>query len=79
MDKKRIYKNDFNETLKKIMDISDKERQYLNQVFGSDLIDGLTEFELKEKINRLTSNRGDILDQWELQKVKNKILGSLGK
>ena len=74
-NKKRIFKDDFNKTLHGIPDISQKEREYLHQVFKNDLIDGLTEFELKEKMNKLQSNRGDILDHWELEKVKRKILG----
>lgn len=78
MEKKRIYRNEFNEILKHITDISNEERQYLNQIFDKDLIDGLTEFELREKIRHLGYNKGDILDQWELEKVKNKILEKLG-
>ena len=74
-NRKRIYKGEFNKILHGITDISPKEREYLHQVFGDNLIDGLTEFELKEKMNKLQSNKGDILDHWELEKVKRKILG----
>ena len=78
-DKKRIYKYEFDTILRNIMDISPEERKYLNQIFVNDLIDGLTEFELKEKINKLRYNQKDILDQWELEKVKKKILEKFGK
>ena len=76
-DKKRIYKYEFNEILRRITDISQKEREYLNKIFVNDLIDGLTEFELRDKINKLYYNQKDILDQWELEKVKRKILEQL--
>ncbi len=77
--KKRINKYEFNKILNSITDISNEEQAYLNQVFDKDLSSGLTEFELKEKINKLQSNKGDILDQWELEKVKKKILEQFGK
>ncbi len=76
---KRIYRYDFNETLKKTPDISPKEREYLNRVFSRDLIDGLTPWELKQKINQLGFNKGDELDQWELENVKKKILEKIGE
>lgn len=76
---KRIYKYEFNEMLKYITDISDQERQYLNQIFANDLIDGLTEFELRDKINKLRYNQKDSMDQWELERVKNKLLEKLSK
>ena len=73
----RIYRYEFNEILKKTPDISTEERAYLNQVFQKDLIDGLTEFELKQKINSLSYNQEDQLDRWELESVKKKILDGL--
>jgi hypothetical protein len=59
--------------------ISTEERQYLDKVFGSELVDGLTEFEIKEKINSLRYNQKDSLDQWELESVKEKLLKRLVK
>ena len=73
----RIYRYEFNEILKKIPDISIEERGYLNQVFEKDLIDGLTKFELEQKINSLNYNQTDQLDQWELAEVKRKLLEGL--
>jgi len=73
----RIYRYEFNEILKKIPDISTEERAYLNQVFQKDLIDGLTEFDLRQKINSLSYNQEDQLDRWELESVKKKILERL--
>ncbi|MBI2049925.1 MAG: hypothetical protein HYT35_00510 [Candidatus Staskawiczbacteria bacterium] len=77
--KKRINRYEFNKILHSITDISDKERNYLHQSFNKHLVDGLTEYELKEKINKLQSDKKDILDNWELEQVKRKILGRLGK
>ena len=76
---KRIYKEEFNRILRSTQDISDKEREYLNNVFSRDLVDGLTEFEIKEKINSLRQNQKDNLDQWELERVKKRLLEKLGK
>ncbi len=76
--KHRIYKDEFNKLLKTIPGISEKDRAYLNQVFSSDLIDGLTEFELREKTNRLLHNTTDILTPWEVEAIKRKILQRLG-
>lgn len=78
-EKKRIYKDEFNEILRYAPDISEKERQYLNQVFANDLIDGLTEWEIKDKINKLAYNTTDELDPSELATVKSKLLSALGK
>lgn len=77
MEKKRIYKYEFNEILKKISDISVEERGFLNKVFANDLIDGLTEFELKEKIARLKVDTKDQIDRWEAEKIKNKLLEAM--
>ncbi|MDO8486622.1 MAG: hypothetical protein Q7S77_02935 [Candidatus Staskawiczbacteria bacterium] len=78
-DKKRIYKQEFNEILHSIADISPKEREYLNQIFSSDIVDGLTEFELRAKISRLSYKQGDILETSELEEVKRKVLEKFGK
>lgn len=77
--KERIYKDEFNKILHSIADLSPEERGYLNQVFGHDLIDGLTEWELKTKINSLRYNKNDNLEQLELDKLKAKLLIAFGK
>ena len=77
--KKRINKYELNENLKKIPDISPKEREYLNKSFSKDLPDGLTEFELRERVKKLSNDKKDDIDQWELEKVKKKILENFGK
>lgn len=76
---KRIYRYQFNEILKKIPEISPKEREYLNRVFRKELIDGLTLWELKQKINQLRLDKKDELDQWEIEKVRKKLLEKMGK
>lgn len=79
MTEKKIFKNEFNELLKSIPDISLEEREYLNQVFANDLIDGLTEYELMHKIEHLKFDSKDQIDQWEADKIKQKLLGAFGK
>ena len=76
---KRIYRYDFNETLKKTPNISPKEREYVNRVFKKDLDGGLTPWELKQRINKLSFDKKDELDQWELRDIKRKLLEKMGE
>jgi hypothetical protein len=73
-DKKRIYKYEFNEILKYIPEISKEEREYLNAIFAHDLLDGLTKWEIKEKIKHLKFDTNDPIDPQEAEKVKSKLL-----
>lgn len=77
--KKRIDKYQLNENLKKIPDISPKERELLNKSFSKDLSGGLTEYKLRERVKKLANDKKDDIDQWELEKVKKKILENFGK
>ena len=70
----RINKLEFNKALKQLPDISVEERQYLNQVFAKDLKGGLTNYELKKRIERLRRNKDDSIDSQELKNVKKKLL-----
>lgn len=70
---KKIYKKEFNQTLSKISVISKQEKAYLNEAFKSDLSDGLTAYELKQRIERLRRNSEDILDYNEVKQVKRKL------
>lgn len=76
---KRIYRDEFNKTLGNMPDISRKERDYLNKAFNKELVDGLTPWELKQKIGQLHFNKKDELDRWELESVKKRLLGGSGK
>ncbi len=78
-DTKRIYRNEFNKALGQISDISKEERYYLNEVFKGDLADGLTAYELKQRIERLRHNPDDSLEPHEVEKVRKKLLGELNK
>ena len=76
---KRIYKQEFNKILKYTPGISPKEREYLNKVFASDLVDGLTEWELKQRINHLKFDTKDPINQWDAEKVKSQLLKKMKK
>jgi len=78
-DTKRIYRNEFNKALGQISDISKEERDYLNEVFKSDLADGLTGHELKQRIEKLRHNPNDSLEPHEVEQVRRKLLGELNK
>ena len=76
---KKIYRREFNQALGKISNLSSEERKYLNEVFKSDLSDGLSEYELKQRIAKLRYNTTDSLDSYEIEQVKKKLLGELQK
>lgn len=71
---KKIYREDFKQTLRKIPELSDDERAYVEQSFANDLEGGLSEFELKERCRRLMYHPGDILESSEVEKIKEKLL-----
>ena len=76
---KKIYRREFNQALGKVSNLSKEERKYLNKVFTNDLNDGLSEYELKSRINKLRYNTTDPLDSYEIEQVKKKLLGELKK
>ncbi len=78
-DPKRIYKFEFNEILRKIAEISQAERKYLNQFFANDLVDGLTEWEIRQKVQHLKFDEKDSVNRWDAEKVKTKLLKHIGK
>lgn len=59
--------------------ISQKERDYLNRVFSKELMGGLSSLELRQKINQLYYNQKDELDRGELESLRKKLLGKMGK
>jgi hypothetical protein len=78
----RIYKQEFNELLHQISSLSEKERAHLNQVFASDLVDGLDPYELKQRIDGLKFHQDGFgtdayLDQDELADLKQKLLSHM--
>ena len=78
-ENKRIYKVEFNEILRMMPEISQKERECLNQVFASDLIDGLTEWELNQRIRSLKFDQKDPINHWDAEKVKIALLSKMKK
>lgn len=71
---KRIYREDFRKALRQISDLSDKERAYAEEAFGSDLEGGLSEYEIKERCQKLMHKPGDSLESGEVAKIKEKLL-----
>lgn len=76
-DTKRIYRQEFEQAIKSLPLISDKEREYLRGIFSSALKDGITELELKKIISSLEHNYSDTLDAMEVEQVKRKLFGEL--
>lgn len=76
---KKIYSSDFDKALRSVSSISSEERKYLNEVFKSDLTDGLSKYELKKRIEKLRYNTNDPIDSGEVDQIKRKLLGELQK
>jgi hypothetical protein len=75
---KKIQKREFEDALKTLPLIHEREREYLKGIFANDLKDGkITEQELKRRILDLKHNHGDILDEKEVEQVKRKLYGEL--
>jgi len=74
---KKIYRKEFNQALNKIPNLSAAEKDYLNEVFSQDLADGLTEYELRQKISQLEYKTNDPLDYYQVEEVKKKLLEKL--
>ena len=73
----RIYKLEFDKIVKKTMDITSKERAYLDEVFGSRLVGGLTIEGLKYKMDELYYSKEKIVSQHKLGIVKANIIAAL--
>ena len=70
---KKIYRDDFKEALRKVPQLSHKERSYIEGVFSKPLENGLSEYEVKKEIGRLKHVSGDPLDSFEIEKLKQKL------
>lgn len=75
----RIHKDQFIKILKKVFPTNAEHRQHLLKVFENDLIDGLTEFEIKSKLNHIKYDTKDQIDMWKAEKAKKMLLEALGK
>lgn len=71
---KKISRADFEKALRKIPELSDKERAYVSGVFQDSLRDGLSKDELKREISQLRHNFNDPLDSFEVEKIKKKLM-----
>jgi len=71
---KKIYRREFNKALCQIPELSDKERTYVSGVFQDSLRDGLSKEELKREISQLRHNSNDLLDSFEVEKIKKKLM-----
>jgi len=76
-ENKKIYRKEFEQALRSLPNIDDREREYLRGVFAKELKDGITQKELFGRIKMLQRNSNDILDAREVESVKRKLLGEL--
>jgi len=77
-EKRRIFKEEFIRILHTLPDISSEERAYLVTFFGQELISGLTEWTLNQKIATLKFNTKDMIDSAEAEHVKQAVLRAMG-
>jgi len=71
---RRIYRDKFRKELRKISDLSDKERAYVEKAFSRELKGGLSKFEINERCRELKYKTGDPLESVEVKKIKEKLL-----
>ena len=71
---KKIYRREFENALRDIPELSDRERAYVSGVFQDSLKGGLSKFELKKEIGRLRHKPNDPLDSFEVEKIKKKLI-----
>jgi len=77
--KKRITMAEFKFMLSRMPEIPEKAKSYLTTEFSSYLQDGLTEWELKDEINKLKFRDNDGVDNFQLEALKRNLLAMLGK
>jgi hypothetical protein len=73
INKDRIYKSEFDKIIKKTLGISPKERAYLDEVFASKLVGGLTKEGLQAKIDELRYSKKNVVSSWRLGKIRSDI------
>ena len=76
---KRISSFKLNKTLRKMPNISRKEREYLNKTLKNELKGGLTLFELKKEGKKLQYNPKDIITPRDARSVRQKLLEKFKK
>lgn len=71
---KKVYRDDFRKALRRIPELSDKERAYVEKAFSGALGGGLSEFEIKSRCSQLMHKTGDLLEPSEVRKIREKLL-----
>lgn len=71
---KKIYSRDFYKALWQISQLSPKERAYISEVFKNYLKDGLSKSEIQKVCSELMHKPGDLLEPFEVEKVRDKLL-----
>ncbi len=74
---KKIYSKEFRNSLRRIADLSPEERAYIEEAFGKELEEGLSEYELKKRCRELMHKAGDSLEPHEVEQIREKIIKHL--
>jgi len=79
MSEKIITRGDLNNILNELFPFDNGHKQYIKNVFESDMGNGLTETEFKRKLESIKYNPTDETDMWDVEHVKKALLNKIGK
>jgi hypothetical protein len=79
MSDKLINRYELNVLLEQIFPFNEKDRNYVKKIFENDLADGISEYDLRDKVQKMKYDQNDEIDENEAERIKNKILESLVK
>jgi hypothetical protein len=79
MSDKIIKRDELNVLLQQIFPFNENHRNYVKKIFENDLIDGISEYDLRDKVSKMKYNQHDEIDEQEAERIKNKLLENLNK
>jgi hypothetical protein len=79
MADKRIGKNEFNKILDQALPYGAKEKEFLKKSFEPDLSGGLTEAQLKSRLQKMKYDTKDPVSGFEADRLKSKFSGKFSK
>ena len=77
--KTRLSGGEFNAILKQVFPYNEKDREYVKQKFQQVVLDGITEFDLRQELGKMRFDTKDVIDNFEADKIQKQFLDKLGK
>lgn len=72
---KSLGRERLNNLLNQISSLSPEEKEYVKNIFAKYQTNGISRSEAERAIRQLKMNYSDSIDSFEMQKIKEKILG----